>query len=386
MYKFILFVFLFSSSCFSKSIELIARADSFLSYRLPMVSYLSNATVKQNNVGDVAFTFITIVEGEVRLCIWHSPKNSSEGQIIHMALPGNVLSDPSINDQGDIVFSEYNDRSVEAIYKYQISNSSLDKFFVPKEYISARDPKVNSYGDILFRASGLTNNKDILLLKKNEFSKIASMGNPLYSYLFTANFNGDNSIVLKTRLGVQGQYEEARPDQVRRINFFNESNVLIEDTDSNADSTFKKFNNTIGSSHNSLNFTFIANSTDGKKSLFRSVDGKIEKILSEGDFGIRTLEYFAPSINSKGNVAFRAISNDLKRSVFWTNGKIVKKYISKGDLIDSDITTAMIYAPKGPSFAGGISLNELDQVVFTARISTKNNEKDLGSAVLKVSF
>ena len=382
----ILLIFILSSSVFSKNIDLIARADSFQSYRLPLVSYLSNATITQNNVGDVAFTFITIIEDEVRVCVWHSPKESNKGKIIFTAKVGNIISDPSINDQGDIVFSEYNDTTVEAIYKYEPSTENLVKKYIPKKYISARDPRVNSFGDILFRTSEFSSNKKVLLLRDNIFTELVSMDNSIYSYLFTANFNGDNSIVLKTRLGSRGQYNEERPDQIRRFNFSNESNILVEDYDSNNISSFSKFNNTIASNHRSSNFSFIAKSTDGKRSLFRSINGKVEKVLSEGEHNIKTLEYFAPSINISGNIAFRAISNDSKRSIFWTDGSQVKKFITQGDLIDSDVTTARIHASKGPTFGGGITINDLDEVVFLAKIFTKNIEKDLGSAVLKVSF
>jgi hypothetical protein len=383
--KFIL-IFLISFSVFSKNIELIARADSFQSYRLPMISYLSNATVNQNSIGDVTFTFITIIDQEARLCIWHSPKNSNDGKIIHTASAGNILSDPSINDQGDIVFSEYNDTRLKAIYKYNTTSKELQEFYLPKKYISARDPKVNSFGDIIVRTSEYSSNKKILLLRNGETKELVSMADSIYSYIFTANFNGDNSIILKTRIGDQGQYSESRPDQITRIDFFNELNVLVEDMDSNANSPFKMFNNTIGSNSHSLNYAFIAKSIDGKRSLYRSLNGNVEKVISEGDFNIKTLEYFTPSINQSGNIAFRAISNDTKRSIFWTNGIEVKKFLSQGDLIDTDLMTGRIHAPKGPSFGGGLTLNNLDEVVFLSKVYSKNLEKDLGSAVLKVSF
>ncbi|WP_127715911.1 hypothetical protein [Halobacteriovorax sp. HLS] len=382
----LLLFLLLGQNSYAAKIELIARADSFQSYRLPLVSYITNATVTHNSKGDTAFSFVAIIDNEVRTCIWYSPMNSEQGRIIHIAKKDNTLSDPSLNESGDLVFAEYNEAQVQGLFVYSSSTDQVRSLLVDKRFISIRDPKINSHGGVIFRASDKAGVKSIIYQRDGVDSTIISSKDVGVSYIFSANFLNEDSIILKTRRGLAGEVTERQPDHITQVTFAGDRVVRAEDRDSDERSSIIQFNNTIGSSAKSSQFAFIGTNSNSSRALYRSVGNKLELIVEEGKQGIKQLEYFAPSINSSGNIAFRAIDDQGKRGIFWSDGKIVKSYLKAGDLIDTDITTAKIHAARGPSFGGGLTINELDEVVFQAKVFTKELEKDLGTVVLKASF
>jgi len=384
----LLFIILISNITFASNIKLIARANTYNSFNLPDISYITNSTITHNSNGDIAFNFIAIIEEEVRQCIWLRNSKNQNGSIIHMAKVGNFLSDPSINALGEVTFSEYNETQVLGLFRYSILSHTTKLLLDDQngKYIGFRDPQINNDGDILFRLTHKRNHKSVVVFREGLLKTIVDQGDQGISYLFGAKFTDSNKIILKTREGSRGQLSENRPDTLRLYSLDGSFNIVNDDHDSSKDSLFSQFNNTPGANSQSKYFSFIAKLKNGKKGLVRQLGAKYEVLVVEGERGIKTLEYFSPSINSKGNIAFRAIDTNGIRNVFWTNGRELKSMVKKGDLVDTDVTTATIFAPRGPSFGGGITINELDEVVFLAKIYTKYQEEDLGSAVLKATF
>lgn len=372
----------------SREVSLIARANTYNSFNLPEISYITNSTITHNSKGDVAFNFIAIIDQEVRQCIWLRNSKNPKGSIVHMAKVDNFLSDPSINALGEVTFSEYNETQVLGLFKYSILSHKTELILDDNSglYTNFRDPIINDHGDILFRLTDENHQKSVVVLREGELKTILDYKGEGISYIFGAKFTNSNKVLLKIREGQRGQLSENRPDSLRVYSIDRSFEVVNTDRDSDSNSIFTQFNNTPGASAQSKYFTFIAKLKSGKRALVRQFGDSYELLVKEGERGIRTLEYFSPSINSKGNIAFRAIDESGKRNIFWTNGKELISLAKRGDLIDSDVTTATIFAPKGPSFGGGVTINELDEVVFMAKIYTKLREEDLGSAVLKASF
>jgi hypothetical protein len=60
----------------------------------------------------------------------------------------------------------------------------------------------------------------------------------------------------------------------------------------------------------------------------------------------------------------------------------VRSIVSENELIDTDSVTGRIYSKNGPCFGGGVTLNNKDQVIFQAKVYSKNLEEDLGKAIL----
>jgi hypothetical protein len=386
IYKILLSLIL-TTQTFAVNIDQLVRADSFQSHRLPMISYISNSTIAHNNSGDYTFTFLSVINEELRACIWFSPKDSSLGRIIHVAELGNTLSDPSINEVGEVSFLEYNEAKVRSLYKYNSNIDELSSISIDSNrFMSARDAKINNFGDIIFRATDISGHKEIVLLKNGTFHSLITSYKSPYSYIFSAKFLGNDSVALKVRLGQRGEVSESRPDQLLKVSLTGDKLILAEDKDSLSSSSITQFNNSISTQSKHRNVAFVGKDENSKRSLYRIYNGVLSKVISEGELNIKTLEYFSPSINSHGNIAFRGIDSTNKRNIFLFNGNKVVSLVKSGSLIDSDVTTARIHAKNGPDFGGGLNLNDSNEVIFQAKIYTKEIERPLGTAVLRASF
>ncbi|GEM_PF-5999678 len=377
---------LFSASLLASNVDLVARAHNYGSFNMPDASFVLNSTIKNNSRGSIAFNFSTVVEEEVKMGLWLKNDHYPDGTTIYLSEVGKYISDPFINEKGDVIFSVFDEMSVEALYLYKNKKNTLEKVLNSEEtsmFSSLRDPEVNNSGTILFRVSFKTGEKAIITLKNKELNTIATNKDPEIAYLFGASFFDGNNIVLKVREG--SSLSESQPDSIRLYDKNGGFVRLNSDHDLSEDSIFSQFNNSIGSHFNSKYIAFIATLKSGVRVLVRQIGDQYQVIATEGQGGISNLEYFSPSVNEKGNVAFRAINASQKRAIFFYDGFIFKEVLTEGELINTDQSTAVIHSANGPAFGGGITLNSDDEIVLQAKIYTKYKDEVLGTAVLRVT-
>ncbi|WP_372653141.1 hypothetical protein [Halobacteriovorax sp.] len=382
----ILLPFFILANILASDVEVVARANSYGSFNLPDSSFVLNSTVRNNSKGSIAFSFSSVIEEQMKMGMWVRNDHYPAGGVIHISKAGDYISDPFINEKGDIVFTVFNELEVVAVYLYKNKKNNLEKVLDTKDtsiFLSIKNPEVNNSGTILFRASFRTGEKAIIIYKDNEFKTIATDKDPKIAYLFGASFIDGNNIALKVREG--SSLAESQPDTIRLYDKRGHFTRLNSDHDFDENSIFSHFNNTIGSHFSSKYFAFIAKLRNGKSVLVRQYDDSFQIIATEGEGGISKLEYFAPSVNERGSIAFRAINASKKRAIFFFDGFIFKEVLTEGDLISTDQSTAVIHSSNGPAFGGGLTINNNDEIALQAKVSTKYKEEPLGTAVLSVS-
>ncbi len=381
----VLLLSLLSLNIFAVEVELVARANSYGSYNLPDTSYISNSTIKNNGKNSIAFSFVTIVEEEVHMGLWLRNDHYPKGETLHIAAVGNYVSDPSINEKGDMVFSVYNELELVGLYFYDFKDNKLEKILDSNggEYVSLRDPLLNNSETILFGLTFKSGEKTVATLRNGKMSTIASNKEEDIAYLFGAAFYNGNQIALKVREG--SSLADSQPDTIRIYKSSGRFSRINSDVDFDSNSIFSEFNNSLGAHFSSKYVAFVAKLTNGKRVLVRQLGDKVEIIATEGEGGISTLEYFAPSINEDGNIAFRAMNAQQKRAIFFFDGFVVREVLTEGDFVFSDQSTAVIHSSNGPAFGGSITINKSNEIVLQARIFTKYLDTALGTAVLKVT-
>jgi len=374
---------LMSCSSFSK-IELVARANRYNSFRMPEISFVNSSTIAHNTKGDIAFAFSMMLKGEVRSGIWYRKEGKKHWKIVHVAEEGFFLSDPFLNESGDFIFSEFTGGSVKGVYKFDHHSNKVRKIFADLDgrFSSYGNLQLNDDGLILVRGNSFNHSRSVYKYFKGKWERIVSDREKGISYVFGAKLSLYNQVVLKIREGDTRDFGEERPDSLRR--YFSESDydILATDINKNEQSPFKAFNNTPGTHYLSPYVVSITTLKNGNKAIVRFKDGMYEIITEEGNNKIKTLEYFTPSVNQQGHLAFRGIDDKGKRNIYFFDGKKVRSIVSENQLIDTDSVTGRIYSKNGPCFGGGVTLNNKDQVIFQAKVYSKNLEEDLGKAIL----
>lgn len=353
---------------------------------MPEISFVNSSTIGHNTNGDIAFAFSMIVKGETRSGIWYRKGGRKNWKIVHVAEEGFFLSDPFLNESGDFVFSEFTGGRVKGVYKFDHRSNKVRKLFADLEgrFSSYGNLQLNDEGLILLRGSSFNHSRSIYKYFKGKLEKIVSDKEKGISYVFGAKLTLHNHVILKVREGDPRDFGEERPDSLRK--YFSEFHydVLASDINKNEQSPFKAFNNTPGTHYLSPYVVSITTLKNGNKAIMRQKDQTYEIIIEEGQNNIKTLEYFTPSVNQQGHLAFRAIDDKGKRNIYFFDGKEVTSIVSENQLIDTDTVTGRIYSKHGPCFGGGVTLNNKDQVIFQAKVYSKNLKEDLGKAILIV--
>jgi len=363
-----------------KNAKLIARANDYDGFNLPAQSMLSNITPVINNRGDISFMAYTF-DGKLNKNLFIKKYNESEGRIVYTASNELYISKPALNNEGFIAFHQYNEGVNDGIFLYNSNDDSLNLTIDPKlgDEVQFRDIDLSEKGKIGFKATNDKGERSFYIYNGLESKQVIKEGNGL-SYLFTPAFYGE-SLMAKVRLGKTRQWSESRPDEVRAWSLDGKTKILAKDIDSISTSQFRSFNNSIASSINNK-LAFVAIGSKGKRALYLQENGSAKLVVQEGEQGVTSLEYFKPSVNSLGHIAFRAKDSSGHRSIFFYNGKNIRKLISEGNLLETDRETAKIYQHvKNPGLSGGISLNNNGQIVFHCLLMTKNDEEALGEAV-----
>lgn len=102
---------------------------------------------------------------------------------------------------------------------------------------------------------------------------------------------------------------------------------------------------------------------------------------------ITELETFAPSLNERGQIVFRAKDHQGRRSIFsWSAKQGLKRQLGEGDLcpLENLGTARILLSSWGPGLAGAPSLNNQGEVVFSAVMEEKNGGERLGSGVYRL--
>ena len=191
--------------------------------------------------------------------------------------------------------------------------------------------------------------------------------NSPYSFLYAPAFNNNNRIAAQANINLQ-------PATFKELRVWNAdgTSTLVASGDSNTGPVFFAMDNSI--SMNNLNQVAFTTRTTTAASTRRIVvsDGTTTTLfptVSDGA-GFTSIDFFAPSINDMGLVAFRGNDNQAtpRDSVFVTDGVTFQRIAGVNDTLMTDA------GPRVVAFLmGGVSINNLGDVAFGVQFTGGGN-------------
>lgn len=371
---------------------ILARANISDGYNIPPMSFLNNTSPVINNSGDVAFK-IAAVSGTNMQVLWFKKAEEADGKIVYEAPDERFLTEPSLNNYGKIAFNLFDEDVTDGLFLYDSEENDVEQVLSPDNLPIQHYtyPHVQSNNHILFRATDDNNERSFNEFDGTKLNKLVSEGVDTLgfksSYLFRPSFNEKSQIAFKSRMGEKGQWDEANPDSIILFDSKNPTNkmtTIARDHDSDTHSPYYRFGNSVSLANNGA-VAFMGILSDNKKVIVVSKDNVLTQVALEGTNDILEIEMFAPKINDKGMVLFRARDMNGKRSLFLVDGHETKKIISEGAIVETDLGAGKILDnPNYPGFGGEVDMNDQGDIVFYCIIVSEDN-KELGSAIYKIS-
>lgn len=377
-----------------KAPEILARANIGTGYNLPEMSFLSNTCPVINNRGDVSFKLMAF-GGENNQGLWVKKGSEENGKIVYTAPEMRLLTDPSLNDKGQIAFNQYDDGVTDGIFTLDADTDIVSQVLKPEREDIAyyTYPQVLTNGKVYFRATNQDNVRSYYKYDGSTLKSIIAEGVTSYgqksSYLFKPYLNDNGAMTFKRRIGEAGEWDERNPDEILVLKPTGsgsyESVVIAKDKDGDADSKFLGFTNSSSISKSGM-IAFTAILEDNSKAIILSKEGQLTNLVIEKNDDISEIELFAPKVNEQGLVVFRAKDMDGKRGIYVTSIEGTKKLVGEGDEIMTDLGLGKILSnPNFPGFGGDVDMNDHGEIVFYCLVMGAKDNQEWGSAVFKIS-
>jgi hypothetical protein len=381
-----------------KAPMILARANINDGYNLPPMSFLNNTSPVINEYGDVSFKIMAI-EGVNTQALWVKTALDENGKIVYVAPEDRFLTEPEkISENGKIAFNLYDEGVTDGLFSLDTKTLKIDQVLAPDnlpiQYYTY--PQIQNNGHIIFRATDDNNDRIYYDFNGTKLNKIIAEGVESLgiksSYLFKPSMNDNGVIAFKSRMGERGQWDESNPDSILILSPSTDPKnpapkvvSIARDRDSDPHSPFLGFGNSVSLTNHGL-VAFMGVQLDSKKSIVLARDGVLKTLAVEGANNISEIEMFSPKANDQGQVAFRARDMEGKRGIYLADDSGVKRIIGEGDEVNTDVGTGKIlYNPNYPGFGGDIDMNNQGEIVFYCLIVSSPDNKELGSAVFKIS-
>ena len=380
--------------------ELLARTNGSSTYNMPAYSSISNASPSINDSGDVAFEILSggfdqNADHSEQSAVWLKSGKETDGHVVYFAPKEKMISDPEMMDNGDVLFTLFNEVSNDGLFIYQVQNQQVQNIFSPKNMRAVSYAQPAAKNEFIFRSTDEDNNRTFLEFRSGQLTSIVDEENG-YSYLFGPSANKNSQWLFKARLGEKYNYSEDAVDQIvlltPQFTAFGErayqKTVLAQDTDADILSPYKSFDNSPGLT-NAGYAVFGASLKDRIRVIVAVKDGKHFVVAQEKVNGISQIEMFSPKINDNGLVVFRAKDEKGLRGIFLANpfdaNPEVRKLIGEGDAIMTDQgMMAILKRDSFPGFGGNVDINNKNEIVFSSVVATANQNFIFGSAIYKL--
>jgi hypothetical protein len=360
---------------------LLARTGAGSSFNLPLNSHLQDVTPQINDRLDVAFKiYLSITNNEQ--AVWSILGGNeynfemSRGQLIALAPEDYAVSDIDLNNNGEMVFSFFNEEGSEGLYFYNDITKSkkiLEGDLLDLKYFSTA--KINDESQIFFK--GVKKNKrpsELLSFNAKKNTKpiaLVSEGEGI-SYLFALGVLDEGAgLVFKTRLGQLNDLDENRPDQIVRYTPSG-LEVVAEDRDCNASSSFISFYNFVVPGP-SETIVFMAQTDIGMGLFLYHPSIGITSLIYEGQQDLKSIQLFAPVVRlheSTFEVIFRGINSQGFETIYFLQHNLLNKQNKLETLL---VQNQKVLLDNGESyltfFSGGLGLNNLGDLVLHALFS-----------------
>ncbi|MEZ5064770.1 MAG: FlgD immunoglobulin-like domain containing protein [bacterium] len=349
--------------------ELQARSEFVSGYNLPAGSSFNSGTPTLND--DATLSFRLIVVGNTgNAGLWVGAGGS--GGVVYHAPANWLLSDPTINSAGKVVFEQADIGISDGVLLYDPVTGNTTQRVAPGGIYG-----INSFG------SPQINDSDVVGFRANQGSQyayffdtagtqtpVAVMGGGV-AYLFSPQFNNSSQFAAKVRLGTTA---EASPDEIRRYQPNGLYLVMAEDDDSNPLSPFTSFQNGVGFSNSGL-VAFVANAGGGT-GVYLANGSSVIPIATTADPDVSGIDFFAPVVNDAGLVAFRGYDAAGLRAIFAGDGTTLRRVIGEHDLIRTDLGQARIdQHDSSPVFGGTVDINSHGDIAFAATLTPPDDNQ-----------
>ncbi len=327
---------------------------------------------------------VSVIGGSDSQGIWSGINGA--GSIVYFS-PNTVdssLTDCAINNAGRIVAEQYF-ASPSGIVAVDTANANAASVIVapggPYGVLGFGTPLTNQAGQVAFRGRNGANAQAWISWSAGaqalHASEAAFFPAGPFSFLFTPSFNGNRQIAGKVRFGAAGQTGETQPDEIRVFNSDGTSTLIARDVDADPASNFKSFDNSVSLTDDGR-VAFIATlvSPPGARGVYLSNGAATIPIAVTTGGVVTNVEFFAPSANNRGWVAFRAFDSDNRRAVWAGNGATLRKIVRHLDILPSDLGPARIdQNDNSPSFGGSVRINSRGDVAFLPALTPPSNNQ-----------
>lgn len=370
--------------------ELQVRAHYRSTYQLPPLSYLHNTSPVINNRGDVAVK-VMAVDGTTRQALWVRSGDSDHGQVVYIADENKYVTDPSINDKGEVTFSPFTDMNSDGLFVFDSPSGEMRRVF------GGDDSGVVYFGfhrTLLDGASVFRGvDRDFVRSYQQYTDKLHSVvvegqdnfGVPS-AYLFKPAVNNLRQWVYKVRVGPPGEIGDAQMDRIVLLTpsaTGYQMSTVAETVKFSPSSPYIGFGNAVSIS-DAGHIVFVGILPNRTQALVLSYQGRDVILAQEGKDGISAIELFSPKVNSQGVVAFRAKNAKGLRGVYVGSKDGIRRVIGEGDAVTSDLGFVNILVKNGfPGLAGEVDINDRNEIVFACVLA--EGETLVGDAVYKVS-
>lgn len=364
-----------------KHLQILMRSAEFDGLNIPAGTYLSNSHVKANDRGDVAIALKGIAFSNTK-GYWRYQSATGKGEVVYRAPHERLVSDPALDEMGNIVFGQYDFGINDGILKLDTLGNvtTLLKSSEVARNFSFSNAVLTNAGELIFKAKGDDGAQALITYQAGKYAELLVDGQGP-SFVFGPQTHPGGVTALKVRMGEYGDWSEELPDFIVTYRQGEGIKKLLADDGELASA----FNNNLGINKHGDVAVIASLGSEGR--LIRTSLGVGEVIANTTSDDISRFETFAPAINDQGHVAFRAIDKRGRRSLYYFNGKTLSKLLSEGDLVPTDRETGRIEARKGwPGFSSGVTLTNNNELYFHCQLWNKTLENSLGAAIYRLNL
>jgi hypothetical protein len=378
--------------------DLRARANLLVnptgSFNVPHGSTFNSTTVSMNASGAVA-SKISSVGGTASLQgIFYAPTAATGGvATVGPDIDTALWSDVVLGDSGRIALP-VSLSAANGIYFRDPSDAPGVQLLtnLPAGATSFGGLTVRSGNVTGFRANVAGNSLVSFDPAANSLATHASQTANGYSFIFTPHMNNPRLMVARVTNPAAGSSAD---DQVRTFSASGQTQLIVSEGQSIPDFGIVQAFESNPVINDVGDVAVIIRNTASVRTLFRiSADGQTFTPIATASTtnppgGVRGFAFFTPAINNHGAVAFRAtevssIDPSSTDAVFIGDGTNLLKVVGERMQVPADIGLAQIGQEtlSSPAFAGGIALNDRNQVAFTAGVHPDgNNQIEWGTAI-----
>lgn len=335
-------------------------------FNLPCDHFFTSGTVTLNDAGQAAIRLVVMGSSDSQ-GIWFGA--SGDGDIAYTSPAGAFVSDTVMNNDGYAVFPQ-SFSAQNGVYFYDsVSDTSGFRTNAPLGASVWGSPQVNDSLDIGYRAGFGGGGQAFFSIDTSNSGAIhatnqSADGTSPYTFLFTPSFNNLRQIAGKVRLPGGGS-----PDQIRIFDADGSSVLIVETSALDPNSPYSGFDNSVSLTDTGY-VAFTATRVAGGRGVYLSNGSDTIEIATTDDADINSIEFFSPSANNNGLVAFRARDGQNRYAIFVGDGEELVRVIGQFDEVPTDLGPGQIAQhDSSPTFGGGVAINDHGDIAFNATLT-----------------